>query len=98
MSIENLAVPLSAAFDEDGSSPLYDALTGPRSASGVRVNRLRALGYSAIWRGVNLISGDVGRIPVEVYKTTDGGKTPDREHPASRLLEHPNDYMTAFTF
>lgn len=93
MSAENPAVPLSSLGDDDGA---YGA--GETSA-GVRVTRRRALGYSAVWRAVNLISGDIGRIPLCVYRRGEGGKTIDTVHPAYRLLRRkPNPYMTAFIF
>lgn len=91
MSVENPTVPLSEATSE-----MFD---GEASASGTRVSRKRALGYSAVWRAVNLIAGDVGRLPVYVLKRNGSGKEVDREHPAYRLLlRKPNDLMTAFTF
>ena len=99
MSIENPAVPLSSIVDDDAN---YDALTGgERASSGVKVTAMKALGLSAVWRGVNLIAGDVGRHYFGVYKYLPGGATakePDRFHPASRLMRRPNDYMTPFTF
>lgn len=91
-SIENPAVPLSAVFDEEGD---YLGTT----AAGNRVTRKRALGYSAVWRGVNLIAGDVGRLPLRVFKRVGAGKEVDTTHPAYSLLRRkPNPYMTAFTF
>lgn len=95
MSVENPAVPLSAAFED---TDVYDALAGPKTAAGTRVNRSRALGYSAVWRGVNLIAGDVGRLPFRVYRRQGAGKEPDTGHQAARVMRRPNDYMTPFTF
>lgn len=96
MSAENPAVPLSSIADGD---EIFDALTGGKSSSGVRVNRKRALGYSAVWRAVNLISGDVGRLPIHVYRRNGAGKEIDTRHAAHRLLRRkPNPFMTAFVF
>ncbi|AMV23432.1 Phage portal protein [Gemmata sp. SH-PL17] len=99
MSAENPAVPLSSIADD---SDLYDALTaGGKSGSGVRVTVGKTLGLSAVWRGVNLIAGDIGRHAFGVYKYVDASgeaKVPDRLHPAARVLRKPNDYMTPFTF
>lgn len=93
MSVENPSVPLSQACAE-----MFDGDGGP-TAAGVRVTRKRALGYSAVWRAVNLIAGDVGRLPVFVLKRDGAGKAPDKTHPAYRLLRRkPNPNMTAFTF
>lgn len=102
MSVENPAVPLSAIFED---SDVYDALTGGSTTAGVKVNRGRVLGYPAVWRAVNLIAGDVGRLPVQVYHRTGsaadptrGGKVADLAHPAAKLLRKPNEYMTAIVF
>jgi HK97 family phage portal protein len=93
-SIENPSTPLSAADDW-----LYDALGAVRASSGVNVNRETALTYAAWWRGVNLISGDVAKLPVHVYRSQGGIKYPDTEHPAYFLLRRsPNRDMSAFHF
>lgn len=91
-SIENPSVPLSQATAEMFSGEVA-------TTSGVRVGRRRALGYSAVWRAVNLIAGDVGRLRVYVLRNDGAGKGPDKSHPAYRLLRRkPNPHMTAFTF
>lgn len=99
MSAENPQVPLSSIADGDD---LYDALTGAvNSHAGVRVTPLRALGLSAVWRGVNLIAGDLGRHHFGVYRYlpgSDTAKTPDPLHPAARVVRKPNEWMTPFTF
>lgn len=97
-SVENPSVPLSAVMSDSGD--VWDSLTGGESsAAGVKVTRTRAMGYSAIWRGVNLIAGDVGRLAVRVMKRQGKGKELAPDHPAYRLVRRkPNAYMTAFTF
>lgn len=96
MSVENPAVPLSSLADGDDT---YDALTGGSyTGSGAKVNRRTALGLSAVWRGVNLISGDVGRHSFRVYQYDGAGLTPDRAHQAALVMRRPNEYMTPFTF
>ncbi len=78
---------------------MFDTLTGSDGGSGVRVNRKRALGHAAIWRGVNLIAGDVGRHPFRVYKYVgNSGLADDPRHQAALVMRRPNDYMTPFTF
>lgn len=94
-SAENPAVPLSSLADGD----TYDALTGGGStSSGVKVTRDKTLGLSAIWRGVNLIAGDVGRHAFRVYQYDGAGMVPDRAHQAALVMRRPNDMMTPFTF
>lgn len=98
MSAENPKVPLSSIADGD---EMYDVLTGGgSSASGVKVTHKRALGLSAVWRGVNLIAGDVGRYAFGVYRwdRVADVKTLEPQHPAARVWRRPNDYMTPFTF
>jgi len=93
-SIENPAVPISSAevMKILGRSGQSDA--------GVEVTVERSLGLSAIWRGVNVLSSDVAKIPLQVQlRDEDTGSRPDRTHPAYRLVhEKPNAAMTAFTF
>lgn len=72
---------------------------GSESSSGVRVNRLSALTYSPWWRGINLLAGDVAKLPLHVYRTNGGGKDKAKNHPAYRLLRRKaNEYQTAYQF
>lgn len=74
--------------------------SGAASTAGVKVNRESALTYSPWWRGKNLISRDVAKLPLHVYeRATDGGKERHRKHPAYRLLRRmANDVQTALQF
>lgn len=93
-SLENPNTPLS-----DPDAWVYDVLGGGRSDGGVTVNRDAALGYPAVWRAVNLISRDVAKLPVYVYRRVGEGKERATEHPAYRLLRRePNESMTGHTF
>lgn len=93
-SAENPAVPLSQIFDED----IFDGFAGPKTTSGVRVTRKKALGISAVWRAVCLISGKIAVMPMKVFKSVGQGKEVDKKHPAYRLLKRsPNDFMTPYT-
>lgn len=93
-SLENPATPLS-----DPDDWLFDAWCGGHTGSGVRVNHDNALTYSPFWRGVNLISKDVGKIPVDVYRKVGKGKERDVEHPAYYLVKRkPNSEMTSYQF
>lgn len=86
-------------FDEE-----IDCIGGPwgnATASSIVVNENTALAYSAIWRAVNLVSKDVARTPLEVFKRLpdDRGKERDFMHPAFRLLkERSSPAMTALHF
>ncbi len=83
----------------DPDDDLLEAFGGGKSASGMRVNRKTALTYSAIWRGVRLISADVAKLPIFVYDKSGDTLTRATKHPAYRLLKiKPNPEMTAFTW
>lgn len=93
-SLENPSTPL-----DDPDDWLYDAMGGTPSSSGVRVGRESALSYSPFWRGVNLISRDVGKLPLHIYKRVGDGKERASEHAGYGLLRwKPNTEMTAFVF
>lgn len=94
-TLENPSTSLSAPDEW-----LYEALGASRTTSGVRVNRKTALTYAAVWRATNLISRDVGKLPLVIYKRLDPrGRERDARHPAYRLLRTaPNEYMTAIVF
>lgn len=77
---------------------LIDWVTGGESDSGVKVNAEKALTYATIWQACTVICGDVGQLPLNVYRRSgddDLDKEIDRKHPAFRLCRHrPNDYMS----
>jgi HK97 family phage portal protein len=66
-SLENPSTPLS-----NPDQWLYDALgAGGTVASGVRVNPQTALGLTAFWACVKIISETVGSLPLHVYRQLD---------------------------
>ncbi len=90
---------------ENPSNPLvppdnwWEGGFGGYSDAGVSVTRRTALTYAAVWRGVHLISGDVGKLPLCVYKSVGEGKEKDFRHKAYKLLRRkPNSEMTALVF
>jgi len=80
-SFENPAVPIS-------SSEVLKVIGGNiDSGTGIDVTTNKALGLSAVWKGVNARSNDIGKIPLEVLRREkDGGKTRMTDHPANRIL------------
>ena len=94
-SIESPSVPLSMGSDE-----MYEAFGATKTAAGVRINSYSALSISAWWRGINLVSGAIGTMPLCVFRRIDGGKSKEayREHPAYRLAKRPNQEMTSNVF
>ena len=69
------------------------------SSAGVSVTPETALGYPAVWRGVNIRAGTVGRLPLNVLKRVGVGKEIDQKHPAQVLLSNrPNSEQTPKAF
>ena len=58
-----------------------------RSAAGIHVGPLKALGYSPVWQAVSLISGKVAQLPLDVFKRkSDDSRERDTKHPAHMLV------------
>lgn len=98
-SIEQRNTTLKSAL-KNAPDWLADALGGAPSPTGVRVTPEKALGITAFWNGVRIISQTIASLPLEVYeRMDDGSRRLAREHPVYRLLHvRPNPYMTPFTF
>lgn len=69
---------------------------GISSHAGEPVSERNALSLSAVWACVNLISGTIGSLPLNVYKREkDGSRTVLRDHAIHRILhESPNADQT----
>jgi hypothetical protein len=92
-SIENPATPLSAPDDW-----LLD-LAGGTTSSGINVNPQTAMTYAPVYRAVNLISQDVAKLPLVVYRRNGEGKDKATAHPAYRVLRYQTSRsMSAFEF
>ena len=91
--VENPKVPLS-------SHNISNALTIDQpSASGVTVNHDKAMGITAFWAGVRLISQTIAGLPCQVFERKGKESEPAVDHPVYRLLyTRPNPMMTPFTF
>ncbi len=83
-----------------GDPVLAEILGVNKSTAGVDVNRRTVLGYPAAWRAMTLISGDVAKTPLYLYKRTgEQGKERDKHHPAYPLLRRKsNPELKAFDF
>ena len=79
-----------------------DYLWGPygnQSSSGIYITPETSLHIAPVFRAVNLIAGDIAKLPLQVFRRVDGGKEPDLMHSATKLLKiKPNQYITPFTF
>ncbi len=97
---------LVSLFENRSQSPADDGPQwsdyqgGGKSNSGVNVSTQTALTYSAFWKGVNLISRDVGKLSLYIDKRkTPKGWENAPEHPGYTLLRHkPNEYTTSIVF
>ena len=91
---------------EDPSSPLLPAsvltesLGLGRSDAGVLVNSKQALRLSPVFACFKIISEDLSKIPLSVFKRfPDGSVSLAPHHPVHRLIhDEPNEIMTAMTF
>jgi HK97 family phage portal protein len=70
------------------------------SSAGVRVDEDSARSYAAVWNAVTLISGDIAKVPLPLYRRlSDGGKEQWREHYLYELVhDRPNPEMSSFMF
>ena len=96
-ALENPNIPL-------GSPEVFQQVFGEwRTDSGETITAQRALNFAPVWQAVSLISGDVAKLPLNVYqRRTDLGER-GREradsHPAQRLIRHQaNEQMSAHKF
>jgi len=70
-----------------------------KATSGISVTPESSLGYPAVWRGVNIRAGTIGRLPLNVLRREGEGKQRDEKHPAFFLLrEQPNSEQSAKAF
>jgi len=70
-----------------------------RTQSGEAVSPERALALSAYFACVRLISEDIGKLPMSLYRRVPKGKAPADDHPVAKLMRvTPNDEMTAMSF
>lgn len=96
-SFENPSVGLSEALESEIGWGMLGG--GNRSSSGVVVSRERALGFHAFYRGCDLISSYVGKLPLHIYRKQKGGREPDTKHPNYRnLLYRPSSEMSAIVW
>jgi HK97 family phage portal protein len=96
-AIENPNIPL-------GSPEVFNEIfNGDVGGGGISVSPERALSIAPVFQAINLISGDVAKLPLNIYKRApeqgDKGRVIDENHPGQRLLKYrPNAEMSAFKF
>jgi HK97 family phage portal protein len=67
---------------------------GSPNYSGVEVTETSSLGFSGVWRAVNLVSGTLAQLPLKTYRET----APGTRQQMKSLMDDPGAvlYMTAF--
>ncbi|TDQ39230.1 phage portal protein [Aureibacillus halotolerans] len=72
---------------------------GRETKSGIKVSKQTAWMHPDVFSCVNVLSDDVAKLPLRVYRKQKGSVEPAPEHPVNRLLyEKPNEYMTPYVF
>jgi len=74
---------------------------GPQSNSigGISVTQITALQVATVMACVAILSEDVAKLPIHVYKKArDGGRKIVTNHPIEKLLQRPNNYQSRFEF
>lgn len=66
-----------------------------KTPSGLKVGINEMFTYSPWWRGVNLISGDTGKLPFITYRDMDGNPEEQKTHPTYRILRHHTGELTS---
>ena len=80
-------------------SVLVEALGGQPTLAGVKVGPQEALGASAVYNAIEMLSNDVAGLPCGVYRRVPGGSEALRNHAADKLVRYkPNPEMTAFQY
>jgi HK97 family phage portal protein len=92
--LENPAVPLESPEAAEvwvGNS--YD------TSSGITVSEQTAIKLSGVFACVNVLSQDVAKLPLQVFRRIEGGKELATDHAVYRLLhKRPNPYTTSYNF
>lgn len=99
--IARMREPRPQAWTENWlSDRVADFFNGGPTASGVRVGGNGALRVSTFWAANNVLSQDVGKLPLPLYKRLpNGGRERAMKHPLYRLLHgSPNRYQTSYRF
>jgi HK97 family phage portal protein len=88
--VETRATPENPTFSLSDPRAWDMILQGEPVASGVRVNEYNSLSLPPLWQGVCMISGDIARMPLHVYRRNeedgDDSREVDRTHPAYKII------------
>lgn len=72
----------------------FEAVGAQHTDSGVSVNAYSALGNCSLWQGVNILAGDVGQLPIKLYRKSGRNREEISGVPAIELLRsRPNSWQ-----
>jgi HK97 family phage portal protein len=79
---------------------LVDWVRGDEADSGIAMTVDKAISYAAVFQAISVLAGDVGQLPVDLYRRSDDrNREKDRKHAAWRVTRRrANPYMSAGTF
>ncbi|WP_160037309.1 phage portal protein [Paenibacillus sp. USDA918EY] len=78
---------------------LLDLFGVSNTSSGERITNDKALLNSNVYTCASILGGDIGKLPLQVFKRRGNGIEKDDSHPVTRLLGvRSNPYMSAYTF
>ncbi|CAH8249726.1 hypothetical protein WJ0W_006910 [Paenibacillus melissococcoides] len=63
-----------------------DLFGGKKTASGERVTSESALMNSNVYTCASILGGDIGKLPIHVYRKKKGGREKDSSHPSLNCL------------
>jgi HK97 family phage portal protein len=95
--------PVTTRLPNVPGSPLLPSIHEPFLGAWQRnlscANPVSLLAFSAVYACINVISSDIGKLPVRVWRSReDGGRELQPRHPIDRLLRSPNHYQTTVDF
>jgi len=78
---------------------LLDLFGVSNTSSGERITNDKALLNSNVYTCASILGGDIGKLPLQVFKRRGNGIEKDDSHPVTRLLGvRSNPHMSAYTF
>ncbi|MGG0794546.1 phage portal protein [Brevibacillus laterosporus] len=93
---------LGTAEESDLTNPenwLLNMFNGATTTSGERVTGNNALLNSNVFTCASILGGDIGKLPLQVFRKTKNKIERENDHPVAYLLgTRPNPYMSAYTF
>lgn len=94
MFLTRIGTISAASEDRSPTDDFWFQPVSRRSMSGAIVTADSAMRLSAVWRAINLISGHIAMLPLELRKA--GTRKRVAEHPVYALFRRPNPWQNGF--